>query len=210
MTVIPLKTINSCTICKHARRTDIDVLLERRSNRETLPNGVKINGEYVYRILREWGVYTNQVDMTIEAGLKNHWRKHVQKLDQEKKADEETQKKKDDAMALLARDPETMNVEAYLHRIIQIDAAETEARIAAGEKSGVTKDHALKAAQELSRRGANQAQGDLLKALAGGIAHAFGPAREQSQLPPAHAALPDGTPTVVDGEFHEVEEAFGE
>lgn len=209
MTVVATKTVKACTVCASPKRTEIDLLLEIRSKRGSLPNGQRVNGEYLYALLREWEVFGEQQDMSIEASLKNHWRKHVEVITEAGEKKKEVAADEAEAMALLARDPESMNVEAYLHRIIQIDAAETEARIARGEKSGVTKDHALKAAQELSRRGANQATGELMKTLGGALAEAFRP-KDTPALPAPAPELPSGTPTVIDVEYHDAELAFGD
>lgn len=174
MAVLQIATASRCKICQHARRADIEILLEKRSRHERDENGERINLEYVKRKMAEFGV-PNPTDENV----KNHVQKHLEFVDDtiQAQAIQASQQKAKEMRA--AR--EGGSVEADLRWIIDVGIGEVEERVARGEKSGVTLDHVMKAAAELSRRSHSESQRELLGALVGGIASAL-PGRPMKQL----------------------------
>lgn len=206
------KTEPRCAICSSPHRADIDLLLEKRSNREKIGDR-KVSLDYVTEYLAELGIYKGNAASTIEESLQGHLRKHCERVNEATTAatDAANSEKQAAMLAqvdeLLARDPSTVDIESGLRRIIQIGLGEVEARLARGERSGVTLDHALKAAQELARRGQNEQQASLLRTLADGIGTALGGAPKE--LPPGQPVI-DATPAEYTPIEVEPEEAFGE
>lgn len=171
MAVLAIKTETKCKLCVHTHRPEIDAWIERRSNREVDTDGVRINLEYVLEKMRGLGV-----ENPTEENVKNHWQKHCART-----ADTTvvaTKTAAAEALIKILSGEVTVDVNRDLDRLWAIGLAEIEARIAAGERSGITPDVLLRVAQEKTRRAHNETQADLLTALTGGIAAAFRPVKE--------------------------------
>lgn len=190
MAVLQVATGARCKLCQHPRRNDIDKLLEQRSRRQKDADGQQINREYVLARLAEWGVENPTTE-----NVSNHVKKHLSFVDDtvQAQAMEAVQQKM--AEALERRGTDFDSVEGKLRWIVDVGIGEIEERLMRGEKSGVTLDHVMKAAAELSRRSHSESQRELLGALVGGIGHALGGGKPQ-------AALPE---PAIDAEYEEVQ-----
>lgn len=176
MTVRAIKTEPKCKLCQHPKRAEIDGWIERRSNHEIDDSGNRINGEYVLRELKELGV----VNPTIE-NVALHFRKHCEKVDSGTAAALEiaATEAASTVLAILRGDTEKRDLDTDLDVLWAIGIAEIEARVARGERTGITPDLMMKIAAEKNRRAHNETQADLLGALVGGIGHALsGQARQ--------------------------------
>lgn len=191
MAVIAIESQQRCKLCKHAERTAIDALLERRSKLESDGDGKRINLEYVLARFAEWGV-----ENPTGENVKNHWKKHCEVV-----SEEEAEARVDaaaDAIQQILADPDApIDVEGSLRRIIALGMAELEQRVKSGLRTGVTIDHIMKASDALARRGQNEAQAELLKAIGGGVADVF--AKALNPTPPV-AVIEAHTTAIEDAE----------
>jgi len=163
--VLAVKTEPKCKICTSPAREEIDLVIERRSNREA-----GINLDYVLKFMEGCGLPNPVAD-----NVTNHWKKHCVKTNSEGVAKaQEVAAVALSAIAAGKGDP--LRVDDVLDRTIAIGMAEIEARLAAGKASGISPDIILRAVQEKTRRAHNETQSDLLAALGGGIAAALGQA----------------------------------
>lgn len=159
--VVPIKTEPRCKLCSHSEREFIDKLLLRRSEREKDEKGHAINLEYVLDVFREIGV-VNPTEDNIKGHLKNHTRFELERVvEEQEKARGEVAKRKG-----------PVSIDDFLDRIIQLGESDLEVRLEQTGKSGVTVDHALKAAQIKSQR----RQDEATKQLLGGLGAAIGAA----------------------------------
>lgn len=188
MAVLAIKTEPKCKLCTHPNRPEVDALIERRSNREELEDGTRVNLEYVLARFRELGV-----DNPTEENIKNHWQKHCQKTTSGTVI--ATQDAAAEKLLAIMRGDIVVDVNADLDRLWAIGLAEIEARLSRGEKSGITPDVLLRVAQEKTRRAHNETQSELLTALTGGIAGALSGRAAARQISDA---------SVVDAEAVEV------
>lgn len=211
MTVLQIKSEGRCHICTSPERLAIDGLLEKRQLRERDAEGNRITLVTIEKVGRALGIWTVQKDATIWDSLKVHWRKHCEFVTADElvakveATEAEKTELEEQIKELLARDPATVSVEGVMRRIIQVGGAELEARIARGEKTGVTYDHIMKAAQELGRRNQQEAQNELLRTLTGGLGMALGAPRPQGELEAGEAEeaeyeLPTPEPEEVFGD----------
>jgi len=172
MAVLAIKTEPKCKLCTHPARAEIDALIERRSNREELEDGTRINIGYVIERLREFGVLNPN-----EENVKNHWQKHCTKTSSTTVV--ATQTAAAEKLIEILSGKVVVDVNADLDRLWAIGLAEIEARIAAGERSGITPDVLLRVAQEKTRRAHNETQSELLNMLGNGLVNAFRPPPKQ-------------------------------
>ena len=177
MAVLATKTEPKCKLCRHPNRTEIDALLEKRSNGETDDQGRRFNQEYVLEILATWGVKNPTAE-----NIKNHWRKHCEVVSVETAEEQEQalDELKKDMLAIL--DESDGSVDGDLLATFRLGIARVRGRILRGEDPGVTLDLAMKAAGELSKRQHNEAGRELLGALVGGIGRALAEPRQPRQL----------------------------
>jgi hypothetical protein len=189
MAVLIVKHEPKCKLCRHERASDIDALIERRSNLETDESGQRINLAYVLRVLGEWGI-----ENPTEENIKGHWRKHRKKVTDEVAAAE--QSATDEAVAAIWEgvSDEPADVEAALDRMMNLGMAQIEARVARGENPGIPPDLVVRIAAEKTKRRQNEATRDLLSVMAGGIAMALDPSKMKEL-------------DVIEGEFTEIEAA---
>jgi hypothetical protein len=192
--VTALKHEPMCKLCRHPRRTEIDQLIELRANRTRDPETGKLayTMPVVIEKLAEWGV-----DNPNEDNVKNHWRKHCEMIKDGAAAAHGVAvvANTDDMLAILDKSDGT--VDGYLRSVIELNAGAIRAKILRGEAPGVTVDHALKAVAELTKRSHNEAQHNLMEALAGGIAHAIDGKKDPKQIP-------SGDYEIIDAEIEEV------
>ena len=186
MPVTVLKSEPKCKLCRSDFRTEIDALLEQRSNRAFDEAGNRINEQYVLEKCAEYGVPNPTPD-----NLKLHWAKHCT-VESNEVVTAAASAQLDKLEELLAGG-EHANLDEALRSIVTLGVAGFRERIAKG-MNPISVDHVLKAAAELTRRSHNEAQEDLLSALTGGLAKALGQAPKQ---------IGDGT--VIDVEAKEVE-----
>jgi hypothetical protein len=188
MAVVPTKTEPRCKLCTSDFRTEIDTLLERRSNREYDEHGNRINEQYVMERLVEWGINNPTSD-----NIKNHWAKHCEVGTAE--AITAAQTAQLDALESILAGGEHANLDEALRTIVTLGVAGFREKVAKG-MNPITVDHVLKAAAELTRRSHNEAQEDLLQSLIGGIGAALSPGKQPKQI---------AAGTVIDAEGVEIE-----
>lgn len=168
MPVRVLKHEPRCKLCAHPLRTEIDALLEQRSLSLKDEAGERINAVYVIAKLAAMEV----VNPTKE-NLTVHWMKHCERITGAQVAVDVSAA----AAALDAVDAQgaalSVDIEGNLRRLFALGIAEVEEKIKLGQRSGVTVDHLMKISDALLRRGQNEAQSELLKALGGGIEQVF-------------------------------------
>jgi hypothetical protein len=175
MPVLAVKTQATCKICKSPARADIDKLLEARSNREKDAAGNLINGEYVLRAMKDFGIVNPTND-----NMKIHWSKHCQVVSEA--VIEQATAAVADKIAALQEGAPHVDVDDNLRWLVSVGRAEIEARILEGRPSGVTVDHILKATAEMTRRHHNEATRDLLSLMGQGIAAALDRGPEKKEL----------------------------
>lgn len=169
MAVIALKTEGRCKLCQHPQRTDIDALLEKRSQRAKDDNGVLINGDYVKTQLAAWGVENPTTE-----NITVHWRKHCQRVAGAagEMVDAEQAKALEELLAILDSDRYPETTEGKLQQLFDLGMAEVVLRVRRGDRSGITLDQLRWISAELGRRKGAEAQQDLLAALGAGLAQA--------------------------------------
>lgn len=207
MAVLQIKTEARCKICSHPRRADIEVLLEHRSNRESIDEqgivvtdgGTKVTADYVLAKLKEWDLKNPTRDNIVL-----HWKKHCSLIDEaqamhldELQASVAAEKQKI-FVRILGQDRrnKTPTVDEVLevNRAIYIYEQEERARL--GLPSGLTHDHFHKGADTTTKR----KQEDAMSAFLGSLGEGLGKALVQG---PQQKELPAGEEVVVE----EVEEA---
>lgn len=177
MAVLATKTEPKCKLCSHPNRPEIDVLLEKRSKGETDDKGRRFNGEYVLEILATWGVK----NPTLE-NIKTHFGKHCEVVSATT-AEEAEKALSDLNQGMLAvLDESDGSVDSDLRAIFKLGLMQIRGRVLRGESPGVTVDHSMKAAAELTKRQHNEAGRELLGALVGGIASAIAKPKEPKQI----------------------------
>lgn len=196
MAVLAKLSMPACKLCKHPKRPEIDALLELRSKHTRGPDGKLTHTiDVVLRTLGEWGVENPTLD-----NIKNHWRKHCEVVEGTAAEEHASQLEGANAEMLEILDAADDSVDGYLRSLIGVSKHRLRRRLLRNEDPGVTVDHALKASAELTKRSHNEAQHELMTALAGGIALAVTGHRP----PVAIDAPPD--PDIIEGEFEVVEE----
>lgn len=187
MPVVPIKTESRCKLCKHARRGDIDALLEKRSNREKDEHGTPINLEYVLARLSEWGVANPNED-----NIRAHWKRHC-----EVQSGEVMQRREAAATRVLDAFREgdrsvVVDADDALDFIIAQGVEEAAARIEIEGKAGVTLDQVLKAIDAKTKRKQSEATNEVLRALSGAIETSVGALVEGDAEEAEFEALPAG------------------
>lgn len=205
MAVLKIASVGACKLCRHPKRDEIDAWLEKRSNKDQVA-GQNVNLDYVLARFREIGV-----DNPTPDNVKNHWKKHCQKIaddvaaEQEQKEAEAEEELRSAALTIATRilgegwkeagltpTPEQIG---ELHRALY--AYELELRITKGLPLGITHDHVLKSIAETTKRKGEESQTELLRTLGRGIEGAFQAlgVKQAAELPPV----------VEDADFKEVE-----
>lgn len=167
MPVIAVRSEPRCKLCSHARRDEIDALLELRSNGKSV-DGQRVNLEYVLAKFAEFGVDNpNRDNVTI------HWRKHCEKVteDEFEQRKDVVEKKMDEMFERAMAGG--VDVEADLDFLWALGIEQVRERVKNGQPAGITVDHLMKIAAEKGRRGQNEAQAELLKALGASTALAI-------------------------------------
>lgn len=183
MAVLAIKSEPRCKLCQSPERAAIDALLEQRSNGESDDQGNRINLAYVLRQFAAWGVANPNED-----NVKVHWRKHCQKNTSQVVAAANEQAA-EAVIKILRGEGDPVDVNADLDKLWAVGMAELDARIARGERSGLTPDMLLKIAAEKSRRSHNETQDSLLHALVGGIGASLQQAASPRKLPEGEVVL---------------------
>lgn len=191
MAVLQTKTVASCKICSSDHRAEIEALLELRSLRKLDADGKRVNAEYIYAAMREWGIENPNLE-----NLKTHWRKHCEIVSNEEAEQVEQALSELNAGMLELIDGADGTVDGDLLTIFKLGMKRIRGRVLRGEDPGVSVDQAMKAAAELTKRSHNEAQRGLLEALGGGIMVALSQPHSPRQIEGAE---------VVEGEA--VEEA---
>jgi hypothetical protein len=174
MAVVPIKTELRCKICKSDFRTEIDALIESRSNRERDKDGNTINLQYVLEKMGEYGISNPTLD-----NVNAHWKNHCQVGTAE--AVTAAQSAQLDELEKLLAGGEHANLDEALRTIVSLGVAGFREKVAKG-MNPITVDHVLKAAAELTRRSHNEAQEDLLHSLIGGIGEALASPKPMKQI----------------------------
>lgn len=195
--VVATKSEPKCKLCRHPQRAEIDHLLELRAARTRGPDGqLAYPLSVVLAKLEEWGVENPNED-----NVKNHWRKHCEVVDETRGTEVAVQvdDTRDEMLAIL--DAADATVDGGLRAVWDVGMQRLRRKILRGEDPGVTTDHMLKAAAELTKRSHNEAQHELMTALTGGIAQALSRPAEPKQIGP-----PDGEQAVViEAEYSELD-----
>jgi hypothetical protein len=173
-----IKTEDRCKLCRHDRRVEIDELLEKRSLRKKTDDGAPINLAYVLAQLAEWGV-----DNPNEDNVKIHWRKHCRQVSDEKAA-AELAEREDLIQKILDGEIPLADIDESMRLMFTLGVEEIKGRAARGERTGITIDHLVKFADTLTKRRHNEKTEQLMSALGGAVALAFGGAAT-GELPPA-------------------------
>lgn len=183
MPVRAIKTELRCKLCAHAKRREIDELLEQRSMR-------KINLEGVLAQLVEWGVENPNED-----NVKNHWRKHVEIVSVEVA---EAQSEARQEIVTRGKEVDVTNTDAVIDRLIELGVSDLEAALEAAGTSGVTVDQLLKALSLKTQRKSSEAMAGLFGSLGKGIEGVF---KKALDSPAPVPQLP-----AVEAEYEEVNE----
>jgi hypothetical protein len=183
-----VKTERRCKLCQSTHRSEIDQLLLLRSQSGKLDDGTRVNGEYVITRCAELGIQN-----PTKENITGHWKNHCEVIDDEaaKAIDQAV-----DATLAKLQPGAVVDADAALDRIIAVGVAEIEERVAQGQRSGIGVDQVLKAIDSKTRRGASEAQSELLRELGGGIAAAF---KIAAGSPPKQLDEP-----AIDAEFEEI------
>lgn len=184
MAVLATKTVPSCKLCRHERRTEIDALLERRSLRQKDDQGQTINAEYVFSVLREWGVENPNQD-----NLKIHWKKHCEVVSEKEVEDVEKALDALQTEMLAIIEASDGTVDGDLHAIRKLGMQRIKQRILQGQDPGVSLDHLLKADAELTKRQDNESKHALLSELTGGITAALAQPKPPKQIESAYEVI---------------------
>jgi hypothetical protein len=185
-----------CKLCKTAERSEIDGLLFLRSRGFVAPDGQKVNLQYVQRRASELGV----PNVTKE-NVTTHWQKHCRVVELEQPdappppPDADAEQKEaayEEFSRLLDGDVDQVDLDGVLRAMFKVGAIEFVGRVKRGEAK-ISPELMIRISDAITKRRQNEAQGDLLRALAGGatlaLQKAFGP--EQPALPAADIVIPD-------------------
>jgi hypothetical protein len=204
--VLAIQTAPRCKLCQHARRQEIDALLERRSNGESDDTG-RFN---LQRILDILGSPEFEVPNPTKENVTVHWSKHCEKVEQGQ-VDEQEEKKKALSTRALAMCEEEFGVDwqdrvltndeylVFVRICAQYDLSQ---KILAGEKTGATIDHGIKSVGESTKRKSNEALDEIRKGMGLALQAVAQRELESGQRP----ALPAGVPEIIDAEPEEEED----
>lgn len=169
MAVRAIKTEPKCKLCRHPQRTEIDGLLELRSNltRDPVTRKLIWTSPIVLAQLGEWGV-----ENPTEENIKLHWKKHCEKV-----SGESVEEDNEAALAAIKNLQDGgvhADTDENLRMVGSVWRAQFDAKIAKGEIPAVSTEHMLKAAAELTRRASSETQHQLLTMFAEGMTIAAG------------------------------------
>ena len=180
MGVLPSKTVASCKLCKHDRRSEIDELLLKRSlkTRDPVTKQLTHTADIIRQLLADdFGVE----NPTLE-NLAVHWKKHCQVVTDAEVADVAKALDEHQEELLAIVDGSDGTVDSNLRVIHRLSMARIRGRILRGEDPGVSVDQGLKAVGELTKRQDNEAKHELLSALTGGIVDSIAAGRQPKQI----------------------------
>ena len=180
MGVLPSKTVASCKLCKHPRRSEIDELLLLRSQKARDPVTKKLT--HTADILRERLASEFGVENPTLENLAMHWKKHCEVVSDAEVADVTAALDEHNAELLAIIDASDGTVDANLRVIHKLSMARIRGRVLRGEDPGVSVDQGLKAVGELTKRQDNEAKNELLTALTGGIVDSIAAGRQPKQI----------------------------
>ena len=178
-----VKNEPKCKLCRHPKRSDIDALLLRRSNRERDEAGRSINLDYVLEALTALEVLNPNVD-----NVKLHWQKHCEVVSTE------TAVAQDLALNKLIDEvtPEqwaAMSADQKLNWIANAGLTQEMVRIVTEGKSTISIDHVLRAMGEQRQRKQEESATKLMQELGGGIVTALARAAEPKQIESAEIVV---------------------
>lgn len=185
MPVRAIKDERRCKICRSEKRTQIDALLELRSNAGRDENDVRVTAVYVTERMKEWGI----ANPTLE-NIKIHWQKHCEVVSDEMAAN------LDAAVLRAVMAGEQVDVDTALRTMYTIGFTELTEKVKNGQKSGIGPDLLVKISDAITRRKTSDAQSELLNAVGGGIRAAL-----------AGRRAPELEEATIDAEFVEVDDA---
>ena len=162
-----LKTENRCKICSSPHRKEIEDLILRRSDRIKADDGSKVNLDYLLAAMAQYGIENPTAE-----NVKGHWKNHIEKVPAEEVAADI------EVIEAAVQEMESGNfsfedLDEGLRFFFTVGIRNLRRKIAAGEDPGITHDHLLKTAGEITKRRTNDAQAELMKALGGGIERVF-------------------------------------
>jgi hypothetical protein len=183
LAVREVKTEQRCKLCKHPKRSELDLLLLQRSQRATI-DGQAINGDFVKAKFIELGV-----ENPTHENLTSHWKNHCEVV-----SAEEEQAIDDAVESLLANvsieELGRMTTAERLDLLEQQGYLELQARIKRTGKSGLTIDQLVRIAELKQRQKSNEEANRLMNALGAGVVAALQRPTEPRALPaPAHPVL---------------------
>jgi hypothetical protein len=181
MPVVAIRTELKCKICASEHREAVDALLGQWAEKK-LVGGERITHNTILAAMSEMGFENPN-----PTNIKGHWKNHCEFVTAQQLADRERADKLD-IVRRLEQAQEAADIEGDLDKLWNLGMSEVEKRIANGERSGVTVDHLMKISAEKTRRGLNEAQADLLKAIGGGIEAALG---QPPEIPALEEAIED-------------------
>lgn len=166
MPVRQVKFDARCKICNSPARAEIEELIDRRVRGEKADDGSRITVKTIVEAMKTWG-FENPNDDNVKLHTKNH----IEIVDTEAEAaiDEAIQT----TIAMLNDGSSFADVDQSLRRLFTIGMAEMEAKITAGQKSGIGPDLLVKISDAITRRKQSDAQSELLRMVGGGIAAAI-------------------------------------
>ena len=178
MPILQTKVELKCKLCSHAERIRIDEQIERRSKRE-------INLEQLLAYLRELGVKNpTKENVTL------HLRRHCRIVTAEEAEAEAATKEAVSGRALEMCEKEfgpgwqerVLTADEFLILTRIASQHDIAVRMAAGEKTGATIDHGLKAVGETTRRRFNEAETDMKRGITKALELALAGGRERKAL----------------------------
>jgi hypothetical protein len=197
--VLAIQSAPRCKLCQHAKRSEIDALLERRSNGESDETG-RFN---LQRILDILGSPEFDVTNPTKENVTVHWRKHCEKVEQGQ-VDEMQEKKQELSTRALAMCEAEFGVD-WQDRVLSNDEYlifvricaqyDLSQKILAGEKTGATIDHGIKSVGESTKRKSNEALDEIRKGMGQALQ-----AVAQRELGISRPALPAGVPDIIEAE----------
>lgn len=199
MAVRAIATEPKCKLCKNPKRSEIDGLLELRSNAGKLEDGRRATFTVIQPIIEALGVENLTLD-----NVKNHWKKHCSTVGADTAIS--MNEAASTAIALLDSGGEMADVDVSLRRMFTIGMAELEAKVANGEKSGIGVDLLVKLSDAITRRKTQDAAASLIVGLGTALVGAI----SGGKVKPIEAGDDQSSPDVIeDAEYAELDrEAF--
>lgn len=186
----PKATELRCKVCRSPERAAIDTLLGLRSESKVLPDGTRVNLEYVLKRCAELGI-----ENPTKENVATHFRRHCEYI-KDSDAAEQEERVQETAAKLLSGELQFADLDESLRWLFTVYIEEQREKVKRGENLRLTHDQAMKIAGEMTKRKQNDAQESLMEALGQGIGLAFGALAEA-----VHPAIDGG---VVEAEYKEL------